>query len=31
MDTYYVAHWSPDADGWVGESGDPIKITPSHW
>jgi BA14K-like protein len=29
--TYYVAHWSPEAGGWVSENGEPIKITPSHW
>src|ERR1700680_3127355 len=29
--TYDVAHWSPEAGEWVGENGEPIKITPSHW
>src|SRR5882672_8114995 len=29
--TYDVAHWSPGAGEWVGENGEPIKITPSHW
>jgi hypothetical protein len=29
--TYDVAHWSPKAGGWVSESGEPIKYTPSHW
>jgi hypothetical protein len=29
--TYDVAHWSPEAGGWVGENGEPIKYTPSHW
>lgn len=29
--TYGVAHWSPEAGEWVGENGEPIKITPSHW
>src|ERR1700737_2038268 len=29
--TYDVAHWSPEAGEWVGESGEPTKITPSHW
>jgi hypothetical protein len=28
--TYDVAHWSPEAGGWVGENGEPIKYTPSH-
>src|ERR1700682_4250395 len=25
------AHWSPEAGEWVGENGEPSKITPSHW
>jgi hypothetical protein len=29
--TYDVAHWSPEAGAWVGENGEPSKITPSHW
>jgi hypothetical protein len=29
--TYDVAHWSPEAGEWVGENGEPIEITPSHW
>src|SRR5258707_5064113 len=26
-----VAHWSLEAGGWVGENGEPSKITPSRW
>ena len=26
--TYDVAHWSPEAGGWVGENGEPIKFQP---
>src|SRR2546430_450834 len=29
--TYDVAHWSPEADEWISESGEPSKITPTHW
>jgi hypothetical protein len=29
--TYDVAHRSPEAGEWVGENGEPTKITPSHW
>src|ERR1700730_2859915 len=29
--TYDVAHWSPEAGEWVGENGEAIKITSSHW
>src|ERR1700731_213474 len=29
--TYDVAHWSPEAGEWVGENGEPSKITPTHW
>ena len=29
--TYDVAHWSPEAAGWVGENDEPSRITPSHW
>jgi hypothetical protein len=29
--TYDVAHWSPEAGEWIGENGEPIKNTPSHW
>jgi hypothetical protein len=28
---YDVAHWSPEADRWVGENGEPINITPKYW
>jgi hypothetical protein len=28
---YDVAHWSPEAAEWIGENGEPSKITPSHW
>ena len=28
---YNVACWSPEVDGWVGESGEPIRIAPSYW
>ena len=28
--TYDVAHWSPEAGGWVGENGEPIKFQPLH-
>lgn len=26
-----VAHWSPESGQWIGENGEPIKITSSHW
>ena len=29
--THDVAHWSTKAGEWVGEDGEPIKITPTHW
>jgi hypothetical protein len=29
--TYEVAHWSAEAGEWVGENGEPSKITPTHW
>src|SRR5438309_2479035 len=29
--TYDVAHWSPEAGQWIGENGEPSKITPSRW
>src|SRR5262245_13910591 len=29
--TYDVAHWSPEVGDWITESGQPSKITPSHW
>jgi hypothetical protein len=29
-DTHDVAHWSPFSE-WVGENGEPSKITPTHW
>jgi len=28
---YDVARWSSEAGGWVGENGEPINITPTHW
>jgi BA14K-like protein len=28
--THDVAHWSPFGE-WVGENGEPSKITPTHW
>ena len=28
---YDAAHWSPEAGGWVGENGEPVKITPTYW
>ena len=28
---YNVACWSPEVDGWIGESGEPIKIAPTYW
>src|SRR6516164_192606 len=28
---YDVARWSSEAGGWVGENGEPIKFTPTHW
>ena len=28
---YDIARWAPEAGGWVRESGEPIKITPSNW
>ena len=28
---YDVARWSSEAGGWVGEDGEPINITPTHW
>jgi len=28
---YNVACWSPEVGGWVGEGGEPIKITPTYW
>ena len=28
---YNVACWSPEVDGWVGESGEPIRIAPTYW
>jgi hypothetical protein len=28
---YDIARWAPEAGGWVRESGEPIKITPSYW
>ena len=29
--TYEAARWSAEAGEWVGEDGEPIKITPTHW
>jgi hypothetical protein len=29
--TYDVAPWSTKAGEWVGENGEPSKITPTHW
>jgi hypothetical protein len=29
--TYDVGHWSPQAREWVGENGEPSKISPTHW
>jgi hypothetical protein len=29
--TYDVARWSVEAGEWVGEDGEPTKITPTHW
>jgi hypothetical protein len=29
--TLEVARWSSEAGEWVGENGEPIKITSSHW
>src|SRR6266699_4077277 len=29
--TYDVTHWLPEAGQWIGENGDPSKITPSRW
>src|SRR5258708_32925773 len=26
-----VAHWAAEAGAWVGESGEPITITPKYW
>ena len=26
-----IARWAPEAGGWVRESGEPIRITPSYW
>src|SRR6478672_2488613 len=28
---FNIARWAPEADGWVREDGEPIKITPSYW
>src|SRR5260370_10581610 len=28
--TYDVAHWLPEAGQWIGENGEPSKITPSR-
>ena len=28
---FNIARWAPEAAGWVGENGEPIKITPSYW
>jgi hypothetical protein len=26
-----VAHWSAEAGEWVGDNGEPSKVTPTHW
>jgi hypothetical protein len=28
---YDVANWSAEAGEWVGENGEPSKVTPTHW
>ena len=28
---YDVAHWSTKTAKWVGENGEPTKVTPTHW
>ena len=30
-DNYDVARWSSEAERWVGENGEPVKIAPTHW
>ena len=30
-DNYGVARWSSEAERWLGENGEPIKFTPTHW
>src|SRR6266403_6076074 len=29
--TFDVAHWSTETGKWVGENGEPTKVTPTHW
>src|SRR3954451_14878994 len=29
--TYELARWSAEAGAWVGENGEPSKITPTYW
>src|SRR4030088_396635 len=29
--TYDVARWLPEAGQWIGENGEPSKVTPSRW
>src|SRR5438105_3258510 len=29
--TYELARWSAEARAWVGENGEPSKITPTYW
>jgi len=29
--TYDVAHWSPDAEKWIGKNSEPTVLTPTHW
>lgn len=29
--TYDVAHWSAERGEWLGENGEPTRITPTHW
>src|SRR4249920_2186424 len=29
--TYDVAHWSTESGQWLGENGEPTKVTPTHW
>jgi murein DD-endopeptidase MepM/ murein hydrolase activator NlpD len=29
--TYELAHWSVQQRAWIGESGKPVEISPTHW
>jgi hypothetical protein len=29
--TYELAHWSVQQRTWIGESGKPVEISPTHW